>query len=886
MKVSAILSAVSAVTLVSAGVLHTPLHNGIRTVPRGYIIEYNDEFRYDHMIQSFGTNSVNYEVRNSYSIFNGAAVDVTSAHDGQAIASMPFVKNVWPIVLHSIPKVTVSNVNPSGISVHEMTGMDVVHSQYNLTGRGIKVGVIDTGLDYKHPAFASNGAAVGCFANNGENCRTVVGWDFVGDAYDGSNSPVPDADPMDCNGHGTHVAGIIGGNALNITHPAPPVPFIGVAPEVTFGAYRVFGCEGSATTDVIMSAMERAFVDGMDVINMSLGGGSAYKSNPEAALGDKLIARGMALAAAAGNDGADGVWMVSDTSLGDLSSSVASFDNLFSNYYSVTYDNKTYPYSFSQSYGQAINSTGDTLVPIYDKNGTLSDGCDPSVYDGLNVKGKFVLTYGSVANCKSGIKGTNGEKAGAAGMLIQTEGSGIAALGGNPGFPMGSISFAAGNDIITSYKKNPNNELSWSDGESIFPIEHGGSPSDFSSYGVDGDLRSKPDIAGPGGYILSTYPLKLGGYAVLSGTSMATPYIAGSHAIYMQHKGGRVPGEKIRQVFKNTATIYQNNVTFAVPSNNTSNETLSTTYASAVKQGAGLINVLRAITTTASITPDHINLLDTTNFVSNFTITITNTGNETESYILSHIATDALDSYPNNNSFPLAKPDVHPYHATVKFTQPTVNLTAGASVNVTLQFTEPADGDASHFPLYSGYVVATPTVSNSSVAVSIPYIGLKGNVSEVPIMDTDGGFPIVESVDINSGNTSSLSHITVVNGVRTYAFDFNSTRPIIQTRLGSHSPSLEIRVYDLEDTFLGYVNSFDKNAVGPIGRNRNINEISGGLDITNWIWDAKVVKSSNVTETTQLPSGEYKFVVATQRKFTPGNYPQDYEVYNIGNIKF
>ncbi|KAI8055188.1 peptidase S8/S53 domain-containing protein, partial [Syncephalis plumigaleata] len=94
-------------------------------------------------------------------------------------------------------------------------------------GTGYKIGIIDSGVDYLHPDLG------GCF---GAGCKIAYGYDFVGDAYTGMNEPRPDADPMDeCNGHGTHVAGIIGASSSI----AP-----GVAPGATLGAYRVFGCQG------------------------------------------------------------------------------------------------------------------------------------------------------------------------------------------------------------------------------------------------------------------------------------------------------------------------------------------------------------------------------------------------------------------------------------------------------------------------------------------------------------------------------------------------------------------------------------------------------------------------------------------------------------------
>ena len=81
----------------------------------------------------------------------------------------------------------------------------------------------------------------GCF---GPGCKVAFGKDLVGDAYDGTNTPIPDDDPMDCLGHGTHVAGIIA---------ASNDPYVlGVAPNATLGIYKVFGCADSVANDVLI----------------------------------------------------------------------------------------------------------------------------------------------------------------------------------------------------------------------------------------------------------------------------------------------------------------------------------------------------------------------------------------------------------------------------------------------------------------------------------------------------------------------------------------------------------------------------------------------------------------------------------------------------------
>ncbi|KAF9104109.1 hypothetical protein BGX27_010242 [Mortierella sp. AM989] len=824
MKITAILSVLAAATLVSAGKFH-PVKLGHKDfLADAYIIEYEDGVKHNQAKNAFKANKVDYKVRNEYNIFNGASITVRSNHKGEALAKIPGVKNVWHVStvrIPKLPKTTKKPTDPEVASLHQMTGVDIVHKKYKLTGKGIKIGVIDTGIDYKHPAFAAPGAKEGCFARYGKNCRVAHGWDFVGDDYTGANAPKPDSDPMDCQGHGTHVAGIVGANSLNSkATPKPPQPFVGVAPEVTFGAYRVFGCDGSANDDVILAAMELAFNDGMDVINMSLGGGSAYKYNPTAVLGDKLVALGMALAAADGNDGGDGVWMTSDTGVGELSSSVASFDNVAGRYNSFTYGGASHPYSPSNAWAKDINLPASaTLVPIFEKDGSLSDGCDPAIYNSVDVKGKVVLTFGDVTRCKSGGRGATALAAGAAGILIQTTPYGIASLGGNPDFPMGSIENKAGDDLIAVWKKTPAAAITWSKGLSDFLIEGGGAPSDFSSFGLDGELRSKPDLAAPGGNILSAYPLALGGYAVLSGTSMATPYVAGAHALYMQAKKSKPNGDIIRKVLKNTATISSN--------------FQSKTKTSAAKQGAGLVNVLNAILTTSSITPDHIDLLDSVHFQKS-------------------------DDY-----------------ATVKFSADKIKIKAGKTAKITLKFKEPKKGNAAHFPIYSGYVIATPR-SKGGVPVHVPYTGLKGDVSKVPIMDTDSGFPMMLLAD-KEGN--------LVDIPKNYTFDLKDNVPVVLTRLGSHSPDVTIRVYDNTKKFVGFLDSVNLGgAFGDFGRNRN-HESDGSFSYHPYVWSGEVLATKDVAAVPiQLPAGTYTIEVASQKKLSKGIYPADFEIFTLGNV--
>ena len=165
------------------------------------------------------------------------------------------------------------------------------------TGAGIKVAVMDSGIDYDHPDLG------GCFGPGvprrerlGLRRRCVQRRPVVADY---SPTPTPDPLPDDCNGHGTHVAGIIGANG-RIT---------GVAPGVTFDAYRVFGCEGPTTTDIMLAAMERALADGADILNMSIGAAFTVAAVPDGeGAPTALVEQGMVVVASIGNRAPNGLY--------------------------------------------------------------------------------------------------------------------------------------------------------------------------------------------------------------------------------------------------------------------------------------------------------------------------------------------------------------------------------------------------------------------------------------------------------------------------------------------------------------------------------------------------------------------------------------------------
>ena len=203
--------------------------------------------------------------------FNGIALTATPAMIDR-IRSLPYVQAVFPDdSVHAALQESVS-----------LIGADRVWSQYGITGQGVVVGIIDTGIDY-------NDVALG--GGFGPGFRVEAGWDFVNN----------DGDPMDDNLHGTHVAGIVGANGAGLR---------GVAPDVHFRAYKVLDQFGSGTEADVIAAIEQAVDpdqnpltrDGVNVMNLSLSGpGDAQAPLSQAV--DVASEAGVVCVVAAGNSG-------------------------------------------------------------------------------------------------------------------------------------------------------------------------------------------------------------------------------------------------------------------------------------------------------------------------------------------------------------------------------------------------------------------------------------------------------------------------------------------------------------------------------------------------------------------------------------------------------
>src|SRR4051812_45653521 len=352
---------------------------------------------------------ITYQERKAFdTLWNGVAITAPRS-SAAAIASLPGVKAVYPDMKIALdPQAGVAE--PDMTWAVTMTGADIARTDLGLTGRGVKVAVIDTGIDYGHPDLG------GCF---GAGCRVVKGYDLVGDNYNADTgvAPVPDNDPMDCAGHGTHVSGIIGASGDPATGGIR-----GVAPGVTFYGYRVFGCVGTTDSSIMIDAMERALNDGAQVVNMSIGAAfQTWPQYPTAAASDRLVKKGVVVVTSYGNSGANGLYSGGAPGVGQKVIGVASFDNIVfpGPVFTASPDDHQFVYNVATA-APAPPTSGSLDLARTGTTTSTADGC--TALPAGSLAGKAVLIRRGT--CSFNIKANNAQVAGAAAVILYNNAAG------------------------------------------------------------------------------------------------------------------------------------------------------------------------------------------------------------------------------------------------------------------------------------------------------------------------------------------------------------------------------------------------------------------------------------------------------------------------------
>jgi len=633
-------------------------------------------------------------------LWNGLSVKASRA-DITRIRSLAGVTAVWPVAVIAPPP-RGSSAAPELFTALAMTGADVAQSELGYTGDGVKVAVMDTGIDVDHPAFGGDGVAR-YDSPLFPSARVAYGYDFVGDDFNADSSspsyspvPVPDPNPDDCGGHGTHVAGIVGANDAT-------TGLRGVAPEVTFGAYRVFGCEGSTTADIMIAAMERTLADGMHVLNMSIGSAYQWPQYPTAAAADRLVNKKVVVVASIGNNGANGLYSAGAPGLGSKVIGTASFDNthVYLPYFTVSGRNVGY---ITMTYSVPAPTSGSAEV--------VDAGLACSALPAGSLAGKVAIA--ARGTCAFAIKATNASAAGAIAVLISNNVPGI--FSGTLGAPLSGVGPVVGislEDGIFIRAQAAPIMMTWTNQQASFPSPTGGLISSFSSYGLSPDLALKPDIGAPGGNIYSSYPLELGGYATLSGTSMASPHVAGAVALLLQAKP-RTPSQAVGGILQNSAD----------PKPWFGNPALGF-LDNVHRQGAGMLDIDDAILATTKIEPSKIAAGEGEAGPYTRKLKIENSGPSAVTYDLSHVNALSTGGVITATFFMS--------DAAVAFSAPNITVPAKGTAYVDVTIT-PASGPA--YGQYGGYVVFTP--QGGGQAYSVPFAGFVGDYQGIEVLTSAG----------------------------------------------------------------------------------------------------------------------------------------------------
>ncbi|CAE6539208.1 unnamed protein product [Rhizoctonia solani] len=774
-----IVACAAAVQLVSAAVdIKSVKHASTAPiVPNSYIVELSTgshlkrgfESPHEELYHDLKSRGADWEVTKEYSadLLTGAAVTLGSNADLIKLADASGVQSITPVYLHPAPKPVSQQVMKDAIdatapkdvfSTHVMTGVDKLHAE-GIFGKGVKIGIIDTGVDYNHPALG---------AGFGPGHKIIGGYDFVGDAYTGqpgTPAPTPDNDPLDeCNGHGTHVAGIIGANPNNIWEIS------GVAYESEINAYRVFGCDGSVPDDILIDSLLRAYKDGNDIITLSLGGPDGWTEAVSGVVASRIADQGKIVTIAAGNDGAYGSWYTSGPGTGISVISIGSVDNTAINLQNATISNgRNIPYQSLQRLnipdGLPIYATSqDPTIP--------NDACNPLPDSTPDLSSYVVLIRRGTCTFVS--KADNAAAKGAKYFLIYDnldQSLGAISLGSYPG-----ALITQKDGLFLLQEAIPNNcTVSFPNSPYTGANPSGGLMSSFSTYGPTHDMYLKPAFSAPGGSILSTYPIALGSWEIASGTSMATPFAAGSAALLLQTHGKNAATAKAaRSIFQNTATPIKKSVSDSV-------------IETASHQGAGLLNVYDAIKNTGSLSPSELLLNDTANFKGVHTLLLKNNGKKSVTYTFSHVPAGTANTIDGIEAILGPIPLINSA-ASVAIVPNKVTVPAGWSLPVIVSFKPPTGLNATGFPVYSGFIKAT---GSDNTTLQSTYIGVAAKLKEAKVLDnTDAYFgaklPLVTD---NEGNPVPPT------GSATYTLDGTNT-PLVIYRTVQGTPLFRVDLID------------------------------------------------------------------------------------------
>lgn len=698
------------------------------------------------------------EVEYEYSaVLNGLAVEADYG-DLEDIQSLPGVKDAFVSQRYELIEPVAETTDASAElqasgSLPSIGGDTVQESGY--TGKDTVVAILDTGLDVDHEAFsgAVNGAKYsksdieGLINSNSLN----IGKLNVNSVYQSEKIPFAydyyanDTNVDGGNSHGTHVAGIAGANAGKVT---------GVAPDAQLFIMKIFGDDGSGAYDSdILAALDDSIKLGADAVNMSLGMTSGFSQAAEKKMQQvyqRVKDAGVNLMCAAGNEyssayqsanGGD-LPLASNPDNGTVASpstysaamSVASMNNTetTSAYMLVGSDKIRYNDTAEDTSMQiaSFNGTYEYVVCGYgattDFTGSLS-GKIALVQRGGEENGE-ILTFAQ--------KEANAAAAGAKAIIVYDNVTGsLVNMSTNDVIPAVFISKANGELMAAAADKRVSFSKEYVD---QFSDSYSGKMSDFSSWGVTPDLKLKPEITAPGGDIYSSLPG--GTYGNMSGTSMASPHMAGAAAVMNQYIKQKLDGSnKTQSEISDLADKLM--MSTAVPVKDENDIPYSPR-----KQGAGLLQLQNAVAAGAYLTSADSGLPKAETGANeagsfSFSFKANNLGSSSIKYQTSVTVLTEATTVSGGKTYMAQSPRVLSSDEVAVTVPDTVTVSGNgtATVNISVKLTEKGkaalDKDFPNGIYIEGFVTLTPVSGGEAVNLGLPFMGFYGDWTAAPIFD-------------------------------------------------------------------------------------------------------------------------------------------------------
>lgn len=692
------------------------------------------------------------EVRYEYTtVFNGLSVEADYA-DLETIQDLPGVKDAYVSQVYQL----IEPVNETKLADSVPSIGGDISQETGYTGKGMVVAILDTGLDTSHEAFqnavnapkftkqdiadklASDSLRVG-----NVNVKSIYQSDKIPFAYDYYDD---DTNVSGGNSHGTHVAGIVGANSGQVT---------GVAPDAQLMIMKIFGDDGSGAYDSdIIAALEDAVVLGADAVNMSLGmtaGFSEAAATKTREVYQRVKNAGISLMCAAGNEysssyksaGGTDLPLASNPDNGAVASpstygaalSVASMNNVKATApYLLVGDRKIRYSDPAETVSKQIASLNGTYEYVACGVGATTD------FTGKALSGKVALIQrageenGEILSFAQKEKNAKAADAKAVIIYDNVEGD-LVNMATDGSIPAVFISKADGEAMLAATDKRVSFSKSY---VAQFKDAYSGKMSDFSSWGVTPDLKLKPGITAPGGDIYSTLPGGL--YGSMSGTSMASPHMAGAAAVMGQYITEEPDGTNLT-LSQRTALSNQLLMSTAVPVKNESGLPYSPR-----KQGAGLVQLGRATKAKAYLSSAEgglpkAELGDSADGSFSFSFQANNLSTSEIQYEVG-VTVLTEDTVKENGKTYLAQSPRQLGADEVTVTAPsTVTLRASGpeTVNVSLALTEKGkaalDADFPNGIYLEGFVTLTPVNDGDTISLGLPFLGFYGDWSAAPIFD-------------------------------------------------------------------------------------------------------------------------------------------------------